>query len=255
MTEAFFDPLAPDYDRRYAETAVGRLQRAQVWKQLDGLWQAGDSLVEFGCGTGIDAAYLSGRGLRVLATDISPGMIAVARRHSPDVRFAVLAAEQAGSLSECFDGAFSNFAALNCVLDLQAFAEVLATKLRPGAGVAFCLFGPACLWEIAGYLARGSPRRAFRRWQSGAVLATIGDGHTVTVCYHSPRAVRRAFAPWFRSVRTVGIGLAVPPTYLDRLVRRAPRLFAGLDRFDRVVGRYWPAWYFADHILYVFERR
>ncbi|MBC8121871.1 MAG: methyltransferase domain-containing protein [Gemmatimonadaceae bacterium] len=254
MTEPFFDSLAADYDRRYAETAVGRLQRAQVWRQLNTLWQAGDSLVELGCGTGIDAAALSARSIRVLATDISPAMVEVARRRcGAGVRLAVLAAEQIGMLDEHFDGAFSNFAALNCILDLDAFARDLASRLRPGAKAAFCFFGRTCLWEILGYLVRGSPRKAFRRRRSGTVLASIGGGTEVAVRYYSPDQVKRAFTPWFRLIRTVGIGVSVPPTYLDALVQRTPRLFKQLSRLDQVIGSYWPAIHLGDHTLYLLE--
>ena len=46
---------------------------------------------------------------------------------------------------EPFDGAYSNFAALNCVADLASLAGPLARLLRPGASCMLVVFGP---WPV-----------------------------------------------------------------------------------------------------------
>ncbi|AGY58773.1 class I SAM-dependent methyltransferase [Gloeobacter kilaueensis] len=256
--EAFFDSLAADYDRRYALSVVGRLQRGQVWQHVSGLFARGGSLVEFGCGTGIDAEYLAGGGLWVLATDPSNSMLALTAQRCaglPQVRTCQLFAERVGELEEHFDGAFSNFAALNCVDDLAAFAAHLASKLPPGAPVAFCLFGRLCLWEMAAYAVCGRWAQAFRRLRPGLVAASIGDGQSISVRYHSARQVRQAFAPWFHLEGQRAIGLFVPPTYFDKWVRSLPGLLGVLDRLDRTIGHLWPFAFLGDHILYVLQRR
>jgi ubiquinone/menaquinone biosynthesis C-methylase UbiE len=52
------------------------------------------AVLDAGCGTGRMSRYLADRGCRVEGVDLSPGMVALARRDHPDVTFSV------GSLSE-----------------------------------------------------------------------------------------------------------------------------------------------------------
>jgi ubiquinone/menaquinone biosynthesis C-methylase UbiE len=44
-------------------------------------------VADVGCGTGHQTAYLHGLGVDVFGVDLSPGMLAVARREHPDIRF------------------------------------------------------------------------------------------------------------------------------------------------------------------------
>src|SRR5215469_5278327 len=62
-----------------------------------------------------------------------------------------------------FDGAFSNFAGLNCVLDLEQFGRGLAQLLRPGAPALLVLFGTVCPGEWLVEALRGRPGAMFRR--------------------------------------------------------------------------------------------
>ncbi|HYN90030.1 MAG TPA: hypothetical protein VER55_15965, partial [Ardenticatenaceae bacterium] len=86
------------------------------------------------------------------------------------------------------------------------------------------------------------------------IEAHAGGGATVRVWYPSPRRLRAEFAPWFRPVRTVGIGVLLPPPYLDHLVERRPALFDRLRRIEGRVAGSFPATLFNDHYLIDFER-
>ncbi len=258
MAKEPFDLLAQTYDQNFALTAVGQFQREQVWHQLADLWPQNAHLLELGCGTGIDAQYLAERGFRVLATDISAGMLIEAERRCadfPQVSFKVLDASDLGQVQESFDGAFSNFAAINCVLDLPHFAEQLAPKIRSGGKIALCFFGRTCAWEIITSLLAGKPKRAFRRWRSGIIAAGIGQGETITVCYYSSPEIQRTFAPWFVLEKTVGIGFLVPPLYLQTLVTRWPRFFHFFNAVDEKIGHFWPVNQLSDHLLVILRRR
>lgn len=246
MTTAAFDRAASTYDADFTDTRLGRWLRERVWRNLNQTFQPGQRVLELGCGTGEDALFLAGRGVSVLATDISEGMLAEAARKArgTSVEFARQDAAHL-SLEETFDGAFANFGVLNCIRDLQTFGAQL--PLRSGARFVAVVMGPFCAWETAWYLAHGDAKRATRRWRTNTV-ATIG-GMALPVWYPSPGRLRRELEPWFSQRSNEGLGTLLPPSYLSALVNRWPSIIARLDGV-MPFGAVW-----ADHYLAVFERR
>jgi SAM-dependent methyltransferase len=257
---AVFDALAAEYDARFTESALGRLLRRAVWRWLDRTFPPGARVLELNCGTGEDAVHLAGRGVRVLATDAAPAMLARARakvarsglgaaievRQAALDRLEELTPEWRGGL----DGAFSNFGGLNCVTDLAPVSRALAALLKPGARVVLCVMGPLVPWEWAWFLARGRARRAFRRLARGGV-----PWRGTTVRYPSIRTTRRAFAAGFRLCRRGGLGVLLPPTYAAAWAARRPWLLELLDGWERRIET-WPGvpW-LGDHYLVELERR
>jgi ubiquinone/menaquinone biosynthesis C-methylase UbiE len=256
-----FDALAGRYDETFTTSKIGCAQRASVWKELEKAFHPGDRVLEIGCGTGVDACFLAERGVAVVACDSSPQMLNLAirrikeNRRDRSVRPHLLAAEDIASLpSRSFDGAFSNFGALNCVKELQQFARDLAILLKPGATALLCWIGPCCAWEIAWYLTQGNPAKAFRRLRRGGVTARLSESASVRVHYPSIRRLRRIFTPEFRLVSFKGIGVSVPPTYVEYWANRFPRLFDLSVQADSVLGHCAGMRAFADHILLEFRR-
>ncbi|WP_218079475.1 class I SAM-dependent methyltransferase [Anthocerotibacter panamensis] len=255
-----FEPIAWTYERS-AQTE--RWQREQVWRWLDLLFSPPLRVLELGCGTGIDALHLAERGVQVYVTDAAPTMVnltlskAQAGGYGALIDGQPLAAEQLSTLypEPLFDGCFSNFSALNCVADLEAIAGALARCLKPGAPLALVLFGRYCLWELAGYTLQGRYGRARRRWRSGPTAVPIAPGLTVQTYYHRVAACWQHFAPWFEPVAQVGIGVAVPPTYLESWVSPRTALFAPSQILDLILGPYWPYHNWGDHVLLVWRRR
>jgi len=258
-----FDELARSYDAVFTDSCVGRAQREAVWRELDQLFFAGSRILEIGCGTGVDACHLASRGVQVVACDSSAQMIEVAEermRHERvkelvDIR--LLAAEDIDRVKQGpFDGVFSNFGVLNCVDDLGRLSRHIAALVRPQARMLVCFMGPFCLWETGWYLAQGKAAKAWRRLQTNGVETQLTPkGEVVRVRYPSVGTVVREFAREFRLVRIRGIGLAVPPSYLEPWAKRFPRLLRGVSRLDRVLGRVPGIQLGADHILLSFERR
>jgi ubiquinone/menaquinone biosynthesis C-methylase UbiE len=258
-----FDAIAARYDETFTSSKIGQAQRASVWSELAKTFRPGDRALEIGCGTGIDASFLAARGVQVVACDSSSQMIAVATRRILEngqqelVRPLVLRAEGIATLpsDELFDGAFSNFGALNCVEDLQQFVRDLARLLKPGATALLCWMGPCCLWEMAWYLTHGNAGKAFRRMNNEeGVTARIADGAFVRVHYPSVRLLARTFGPEFRMQSFKGIGVAVPPSYLEELAQRHPRLLQLCERADSWMGRCPGIRALADHVLLRFQR-
>ncbi|MFJ3876161.1 class I SAM-dependent DNA methyltransferase [Streptomyces sp. NPDC090077] len=89
--QASYDTVAVDHARLLSGDLEGRpLDRAVLNAFAEHVRGGGGGAVaDLGCGTGRVAAYLGGRGVRVFGVDLSPAMVAVARRSHPGLRFEV----------------------------------------------------------------------------------------------------------------------------------------------------------------------
>jgi ubiquinone/menaquinone biosynthesis C-methylase UbiE len=257
---AAFDRIAQDYDRRFTDSLIGRAQRNAVWKVLTRIFRANDKVLELNCGTGEDAIFLASNGISVFALDASPQMIARAEQrlqhNSPQIPvvFCELATERIGELypEAQFDGAFSNFSGLNCIADLDAVACSLARLVKQDGRLVLCFSTRFCMIEILYYLALGQWRKAFRRCK-GYTDVTI-DGVQFTVYYPTLRRIRQSFAPDFRLDSCIGIGVTVPPSYLEAWARQHPRLFLLLRRLEERFASLPILRSTGDHVLLCFEK-
>jgi ubiquinone/menaquinone biosynthesis C-methylase UbiE len=257
---AAFDSIAEQYDDIFTYSMIGRAQRQVVWSVLLQTFRAGDRVLELNCGTGEDALFLAKMGVSVYACDASQRMISVAAwrmanaSRQAQVQLEVRPTEQIGELPAPggFDGVFSNFSGLNCVDDLANVARQLAGMVKQGGRLVLCLSSRYCLWETGWYLAHGKAGHAFRRWK-GRAIGSLGD-FKVYVQYPTMRDIRRLFGPEFicRSCRAVG--LAVPPSYVEHLARRFPRMLHRLEALDRKIAAFPGCRVLGDHMLLVLER-
>jgi SAM-dependent methyltransferase len=250
-----FDAVAAAYDGQFTQTRIGMAMRRVVWARCAARFGPGLRILEMNCGTGEDARWLATQGMQVLATDISAGMVDVARRklsglpENAAVEFRVLAWERLAWLDvPPFDGMLSNFGGLNCVADLHAAAEALAAALRPGAVAILCIMGPHVPWEWLWFLARGRPGSAFRRLRRDCEWAGIA------LRYPSITTTVAAFAPRFRLLRAGAIGALLPPPYSEGALARYPRLLTTLERLERRLESRWPLPQLADHYLLELQR-
>jgi SAM-dependent methyltransferase len=259
--QAYWNAVSQTYDLDFANTLIGRAQRESIWREIEKVFTSGQRILELNCGTGIDAVFLANRGVRVLACDIAPRMIELAQRRANSMQtcalidFRVLATENIEVLGkeDLFDGAFSNFSGLNCVDDLPAVAQQLARLLRPGARLVLCMIGRFVPWEIAWYLAHGNPRRAFLRFKR-LTVGRIGEDAVVSVRYPSVRKLAGVFAPGFRLKKRRGIGITLPPSYLEYLAQKFPLVLNRLTSLDRRIGCLPLARSMGDCVLLQFER-
>lgn len=255
-----FDSIAAKYDELFTRSLIGRAQRGAVWEALIDIFEPGAHILELNCGTGEDALFLGRHDIFVTACDGSEGMIHTAqqrlRNEDPDapVGFKLLATEQLAQLqpAEPFDGALSNFSGLNCVSNLSQVARDLASAVTAGAPVLICLSSRFCLAEILWFLIHGDARKAIRR-TSGIATANVGE-FVVKVYYPTLREVRQAFSPWFRLRSCTGIGVTVPPSYVEPAIRKYPRLLELLCSIDKRIARLPIVRTMGDHMLLHFER-
>jgi len=253
---AAFDAIAERFDARYGAWASVAAQRRPVRAALARAFPRGARVLEIGGGTGEDASWLIERGRDVLLTDPSPTMVRLAAAKlapSGAAEPVVCAAESLDALAPYgpFDGAFSNFAGLNCVTDLRPVGAALAQLVRPGGRVLLVIFGTAPIGEWVVQLVRRDVKAAVRRFSHGDVPARLGGQH-FTVRYHRRADVVGAMAPWFTLVRRIGVGVFVPPSAAEPWITGHPKLLGALESLDRIVAR--PLAGLGDHVLYEFVR-
>lgn len=258
---AAFDAIAPIFDQCFSTWRSVAAQRRAVRRVLLREFPHHGHILELGGGTGEDAAFLASAGYRVFLTDPSPTMVALANdKLSPlgaraevatGEEFEEFAAHHISTHGSLFDGAFSNFAPLNCVLDLGPVARGLARLLKPGAPAMLVLFGTSCPGEMMTEVLQRRPDQALRRCKRGPLPARLAK-QDFSIVYHRPAALKRAFAPWFELEKRFGIGVAVPPSAAEPWISHQPHLLGAMEIFDRLFSR--PLALFGDHVLYQFRR-
>jgi ubiquinone/menaquinone biosynthesis C-methylase UbiE len=258
---AAFDTMAASYDADATHVMLAHWLREQVWARLGKLFATGDRVLEIGCGTGEDALWLARRGVYVTATDGSPAMLEVAKRKIQqakldsfvEFRLLDLAAVPTWELPiGAYDGAFSNFGALNCVGSWTDLGEMLARVVKRGGHLGFGVMGPVCLWEIGYHLLRGRRKLATRRWQ-GSANAHL-NGLPFTVYYPTLQHLQRELGTAFTRRALRGIGVFVPPSDLYAAVGSRPRLARLLMKLDSAVSSRWPFTTLGDHYWLELER-
>jgi len=257
-----FDRVASTFDSRFGAWLSVAAQRRAVRTALLREFAERGRVLEIGGGTGEDAMYLAERGFEVLLTDPSPTMVSLANRKLLPLgsRAELVAAEDLEAFAarylatggQLMDGVFSNFAPLNCVVELEPVARGLAALIKPNAVAMLVLFGTCCPAEMLLETFAGRPRQALRRFTRGPAPARLAK-REFQIVYHRRREIERAFAPWFVLEKRLGIGITVPPSAAEPGISGHPSLLNFMERSDRFLSR--PMSMLGDHVLYQFRRR
>lgn len=244
-----FDRLAPAYDALASGEAF-QLQRRQTHAALAKWIRPGFRVLEIGCGTGVDTEFLARLGARVVACDPSEEMLSRTKRRlesgGTGDRVAILSCglQEAPQFldaldhAEGFDAMVSNFGALNCAPTLEGLGAIGHRHLRRGGAMAIGLMGRTCLWETLYFSARGERDKAARRRAARVEVPVAGI--EVPTFYHRSSDVASALGDQFTCDAIIGIGVLVPPPYLETRWQQVPaairRVAAALDR----VSGSWP---------------
>jgi SAM-dependent methyltransferase len=157
---------------------------------------AGGNVLDFGAGTGIDAAFLSGSGHIVHAYEPDPDMRAQLLRHcDAGIAAGAVVVEDAIPMQASLDGAIADFAVLNLIEDRRATFQTLHAALRPGAPLLLSLLNPWCGVALR---KRSTWSHALRLVFRGWVKLDAPDGESWRF---ARRVLAREAAPEFRLVR------------------------------------------------------
>ena len=142
----FWDRIAVKYA---ADPIADMAGYEATLRRVQGLLSADQDVLEIGCGTGITALRLAPFTRRLLATDVSAGMIAIAREKLaaqpvPQLNFAVADADAPVAGQGEYDVVLA-FNVLHLVTDLDRALELAMRALRPGG---LLISKTACISEM-----------------------------------------------------------------------------------------------------------
>lgn len=142
QVSAMFDEVSTHYDRTNAVLSMGidALWRLATVRALDP--HPGDDVLDLAAGTGTSSAAIARTGARVVASDFSPGMIAVGKQrfgHVNNLRFEQADATALPFDDNAFDAVTISFGLRNVIEPRKALAEMRRVT-RPGGRIVICEF-------------------------------------------------------------------------------------------------------------------
>lgn len=190
---SFYDRAAATYDRLMASPGARRMRRAFLGLVRESVTRPGP-IVDFGCGTGIDARYWACTGYQVLAYDPSLPMLAALRRRCAASIRSGRVITVSGGADACLDAArsiapiacvASNFGAFNHVDDPEPLLAAFAELLSPDGKIILSLLNP---WYWQDVRSAWWWRSRLSSIGQGRFVVDLGDNRTVR---HEPTRIGR----------------------------------------------------------------
>ena len=242
-----FDHVAQNYDDRFTNSAVGQLQRSQVWTYLENLLPelGGLDILELNCGTGEDAVMFGQKGFNVVATDVSAEMLKVTEskaerlsmQHRISSRYLDLDNLDDLVFERKFDFIFSNFGGLNCISpeSMHRLLRQLPELLKPHGRFVAVIMPRFCLWESFYFLGKLKFAAMFRRLSRRGTMANL-HGIELQTWYYSPGQISSWSREFFLQKRVLPVGITLPPSFLNTFFHTRRRLLAWLFRIEQKIA-------------------
>ena len=256
-----FSKQAEVFDALYGSDEIIAYKRQRVREHIVKLLKPHSTILELNCGTGEDALFFLSSGHRVHATDISDGMLKMARfktgiSSNGNLSFEQCSFTELGNLKNKgpFDAIFSNFGGLNCTSQLDKVVESFSALLNPGGTVTLVIISKFCLWEVL-LLFKGKFTTAFRRFFSGRGRNAHVEGSYFKCWYYHPSYVMRRLKNDFELVSIEGLCSLVPPSYIENFGKKHPNLFSFLMDQENKWASKWPWKYIGDYYIISLKKR
>lgn len=244
-----FDHIASVYESVLSRSAMGQLQRKEVWKYLENVIPhlEGLEMLELNWGSNEDAMMFSDKGYNIIATDVSIEMAKVTQEKAHPYssvhnrissQYLDLDCVNEILLDKKYDLIFSNFGGLNCISpeSLKKFFAKLPTLLNPNGRFIGVIMTRFCLTESFYHLLKFQFRKAFRRWSSKEVSVTIQD-NTLKTWYYRPSTLQKWSASYFNIVNVIPVGVVIPPMHLSSFFLRKKGMLLRLTNLENMLSK------------------
>jgi SAM-dependent methyltransferase len=258
-----FDSASEEYDFTIGSNFINVWIRERSIRELLELTRRDDVLLEIGCGTGTEAIRISKHVEGVVATDISPSMIALLRRKvearklAGRIKALQARAVDVGLAREQLPGGrarvvYSFNGALNCELELKRFPRELWDVVEPGGYFVCSVRNKFCLEEslVQGALLRF---RSMTPRKKQPKMVSVG-GMDIPAYYYHPWEFAALFRPYFEAKKQVALPAIIPPPYLNDLYVKLRSRLKFLEHADTALAATFPFNRFGDQTLFVFQR-
>jgi ubiquinone/menaquinone biosynthesis C-methylase UbiE len=257
-----FSKQAPLFDELYSGDIIIQYKRKRVRDHVLRYLQPGSLMLELNAGTGDDAVFFAKLGHSVHATDISVVMQTMLKEKvklhnlQSQVTTEACSFTQLDTLSNTgpFDIIFSNFAGLNCTVELPKVLRSLHTLVKPGGLLTLVLLPKFCIWEFL-LLFRGKFKTAFRRFSGRKGSTAHIEGELFRCWYYNPAFVKRQLKESFTVVSTEGLCTLVPPSYLEKFAEKHPKAFNFLKRREDKWKEKWPWRNIGDYYIITLKKK
>jgi SAM-dependent methyltransferase len=258
-----FDSASEEYDFTIGSNFINVWIRERSIVELLSIARRDDVLLEIGCGTGTEAIRISKRVGGVVATDISPSMIALlkrkveARHLAGRVRPLQARAVDVERARDYLPGGkarvvYSFNGALNCELELARFPKELWGVMEPGGYFVCSVRNKFCLEEslVQGALLRF---RSLTPRKKQPKMVSVG-GMDIPAYYYHPWEFLATFRPYFELRKQVALPAILPPPYLNDLYVKLRSRIKFLENADTALAGVFPFNKFGDQTLFVLRR-
>jgi ubiquinone/menaquinone biosynthesis C-methylase UbiE len=256
--QKLFDDASHVYDRDEMTNLIRRMMRTRSLQVLRATFRPGQKILEIGCGTGTEAIELARSNVRIVATDISPQMIAQTKRRVESerlqdrIRVEQLAAHDIGMLEaqygpRSFDGAYSSFGALNCEPRLKEFVSSLAGLLKPRSSFICSVMNRFCLFDFV------LNSILLKRTERLANVSHPLRNPEPLPGYYSVGEFSKMFGG-FTIAGVRALPTFLPPPYFEEHLRLLRPAMLKISSLDWELGRLYPFNRIGDHFIVSFRR-
>lgn len=262
LAAAAFSAQSYVFDSIYRHNTIVQYKRKRIRDHVNRLLQPGSRILELNAGTGEDSLYFASQGHRVLATDISPGMLQQLQTKVKAAGFEGMVHTEKQSYTALdqlndkgpYDHVFSNFAGLNCTDQMDRVLHSLSPLVKKEGTVTLVILPNFCLWESALFF-KGMWKTAFRRFAGKKGASSHVEGHYFRCWYYPPSIVKRNMQQGFEHLCTEGLCTLVPPSYIEHFAEKYPRVYSLLCRLEESNAKRWPWRSIGDYYIISFRKK
>ncbi|HUZ61630.1 MAG TPA: class I SAM-dependent methyltransferase [Hanamia sp.] len=256
LSAAAFTKQSVIFDELYSGNSIVQYKRKRVHEHLAKYLFPDQFILELNSGTGEDAIWLAQQNCRVHATDISTGMQEVIQQKINASGLNKLISYELCSFTELnnlhqkgpFDIIFSNFAGLNCTVDLDKVLSSFSVLLKPRGIVTLVILPKFCLWEFL-LIFKGKFKTATRRFFNKNGRKANVEGHHFKCWYYNPSYIIKYLKKDFDLLSIEGLCTFVPPSYIENFTEKHPRIYDFLKVKENKWKSKWPWKYIGDYYI------